>query len=385
MWELEPQLKDARLLKRSGQKNTKAIRSRVVEKSTELHYTEKGDVAIDADVCKKTEDPLLVTYAKWSVLGSTLHKDVPMLSKGTVYPIHTSYGLAASGRMTSRNPNTSNFGRKGGIRECFVPRPGYVYVGADYPQLELRTVSQVLLEVVGWSKLADSLNAGKDVHCELASTIVRRPYEEVLRGYLDGDEALTETRRVAKAGNFGFPGGMQPAKFVDYCLSQGTPMTEPRGAKIREGWLTTYREFTPYFDWIRRHENRDGTYTVKQLYSNRVRGRMSFTEACNTMFQGLGADCAKYAMYCVSRACYTNPRDALFGSRVVLFVHDELVLEVPEDRVHEAGQSLAHWMAYGANKLLTKVPISVEPVAMRYYSKKAKAVHDANGRLVPWE
>jgi DNA polymerase-1 len=126
-------------------------------------------------------------------------------------------------------------------------------------------------------------------------------------------------------------------------------------------------------------------YWLKQLFSDRIRGGATYTAACNSFFQGLGADATGTAGWLISKACYSEPSSPLFGARIVMYVHDEFVLECDEERAHDVGQELVRLMTQGIQaEWLPDVPPTTEAVAMRYYSKEAYARKDASGRLVPW-
>lgn len=397
---IEPLLRDQRLIRSSGSKNVKAIRLRVQEAGG-TKKTATGRLSIDAKTCNELDDPVLRQYATWSKLGSIINKDAPLLRSGVTYPIHTSFGLAASGRVTSSKPNCQNFGRKGDIRSCFVPRPGYLFSVVDYPQLELRTVAQVLLDIVGWSKLAEALNAGIDPHLKVAALLANVSYETALTRYEVDEPEIVELRQLAKVANFGYPGGMSPKTLVAFAIGYGVTITLEQATRVRDVWLETYPEFREYFWHVNSLWNGkkrkydvvvDGAterrsiklYDVTQLYSLRVRRDITYTEACNTYFQGLGADCAKHATWLVQRACYARPYSPLYGSRIVMTVHDELVLEVPEVHAVLAANEQSRLMTLGANKLLTKVPVQTTPILMRAYGKYSKPKLDEKGCLVPW-
>jgi DNA polymerase I-like protein with 3'-5' exonuclease and polymerase domains len=87
----------------------------------------------------------------------------------------------------------------------------------------------------------------------------------------------------------------------------------------------------------------------------------------------------------ISRACYVEPASPLYGSRVVNFVHDEFVLECPEERAAEAAEELGRLAALGARPFLPDVKMEVEPLLCRRWNKRAKQKRGADGRLVPWE
>ena len=95
------------------------------------------------------------------------------------------------------------------------------------------------------------------------------------------------------------------------------------------------------------------------------------------------ADAAKNAGFLVSRACYVEPTSPLYGSRIVNFVHDELIIEAPEEKAHEAAMELARVMVAGASVLMPDVPPKVEPLLMRRWSKKAKPLYEGE-TLIPW-
>jgi hypothetical protein len=114
--EIEEDLKAAGLVREKGTRNVKAARARMVQACQAIgkpvRLTAKGQVSLDSDACEASEDDLLEDYAELSALKSILSKDIPALSAGTVQPVHTSFGMAASGRTTSSKPNVQNFRRR---------------------------------------------------------------------------------------------------------------------------------------------------------------------------------------------------------------------------------------------------------------------------------
>lgn len=385
MRELEPQLRDARLVRPNGRKNTAVVEARVVAMTEgEPKRTKKGEVCVDAEACEKTGDPLLAAYAEWSTLGTVLHKDGPLLRAGKERPVHTRFDMAESGRTTSRAPNLQNASREGGVRECFVPREGMVFVGVDFAQLELRTVAETLMQKVGWSRLAELLNGGLDAHAALGAQLLGISYEEMLSRLKAKDHDAVETRRISKAANFGFLGGCSAKTFVEYAAKSGLVITQERAEEVRRAWFRTYPEFLEYFAQVKCLKDFRGNYKAVSIGSDRVRTCDRFTETANHFPQALGADVSKFALYCTVFDCYANTKSPLFGCRPVLFVHDEIVIECPESRCHEAGMELASVMQMAANRLLQHVPMpELEAVAMRQYSKNAKQLFH-EGRLIPW-
>jgi DNA polymerase I-like protein with 3'-5' exonuclease and polymerase domains len=133
--------------------------------------------------------------------------------------------------------------------------------------------------------------------------------------------------------------------------------------------------------------NESGLGQVEQLIVGRFRGGCRYTEFSNSLFQGLAADLAKHALWLVTKACYVQPQSPLFGSRPVNFVHDELVTEIPDnDRAHDAVMEQERIMIKAARGFLPDISnIECETVLARCWSKAAKPVRDAQGRLIPWD
>lgn len=280
------------------------------------------------------------------------------------------------------------------MRSCFVPRPGHLFCSVDYDTFELRTWAQVCLWSVGRSRLAEVLNAGGDPHIELGASLAKISKAE---GYAlaKDTEFKKRFRQPAKAGNFGFPGGMGARKFRVTARKQGIDLSEQECYALRNAWLREWPEAQAYFAWINsqcRNSEVDEDGVPKSIVprlthfvSGRLRGRVSYTSACNSFFQGLAADAAKAAGWALAKEMYTDPSSALFGSRIVNFIHDEFLTEVPEDRAHEAALRQAEIQCQAAQALIPDVKITASPALMRRWYKGAEAVRSADGRLVPWE
>lgn len=267
-----------------------------------------------------------------------------------------------------------------------------LFVAADYSGLELRTVAQACLRLVGYSRLAEALNGGEDAHARLAAAMLNRTYDDVLAAYKDGDPEVGNTRTAAKGMNFGFPGGLGPNSFPAYAWkAYKVRITAAETARHKETWLATYPEFRDYGRYIRTLRGEDGRYTVRHLFSERLRAGCTFTAASNSFFQGLGADAAGAAVFAVAEACYVPPDDparaALFGCRIVNFVHDEIILECPANgryAPHEIAAALVRLMCEASAPFLPDVPPEVDAKIMRYWSKDAVALKDAAGNLTAW-
>lgn len=384
---VEERLKAVDIVRPNGTRDTKLAQMRMVEVCSAagkpVRRTPAGGVALDADACKASGDEVLKDYAELTTLKAVLSKDVPALASGATYPVHTRYDLAETGRTTSASPNIQNWRRLPGIREAFVPRAGHVFIQADYEGLELRTLAQACLDLLGKSHLAEALNAGLDPHLALAGTILGMTYEEAKAHKKRAD--VDNARQTAKVANFGFPGGLGAPKLVLFARkAYGVLLTEARALELKEQWLRTWPEMRAYFALVgRMTDNPASAAMVRQLRSGRWRGGANYTAACNGFFQGLGADATKAAGWAVARAQYVERHSPLFGTRTVAYVHDELIGEALEARGHEAAVELERVMIAEASKWIPDVSISAPPLLMRYWSKDAHAIV-RDGRLVPW-
>jgi len=717
--EIEGGLKEAGLVrsgKKDGTRDTKAAKLRMLAvcaaSGKPVRLTEKGNISLDSDACEASEDPLLEDYAALTSLKTVINKDIPILRAGLVFPVHTSYGLAASGRSTSSKPNVQNPKRLPGFRECWKPRDGHIYAQADFSGLELHTLAQTCLTLFGQSEMAKVLNAKRDPHTEMAASLLNISYEEAVARKKAGDDELDNARQTSKvcfhpdtevltssgwtriaeiteqsiiavprlapdalkvslawerplrvtsrtalelvhltntsidlrvtpdhnmagwmqtshrdgrrslhekalkateinqyryfpsagsltsreaaplprrfvrmlaatqadgsytdsgkirfgftkrrkvnrfrwlfAGfyeesvssqgvvtfvvsgeladhitrrmpekcltremlawdfvsrmtlvretrfwdghtyvnknskwtrgqpgwnycstikqnvdvlgaiaatvgykssvrlyskhekneahadghvlsikrrsysrggnvdvkresycgqvhclttssgfvlvrsggktvitrqcNFGFPGGLGAESLCYFARkSYNVHLTEERAKELKAAWLDRWPEMKLFFRHIGELVGKDGKGIIRQLFSDRWRGGCSYCAAANSYFQGLGSCAAKRALYLVQHACYAEPGSVLYGSRPVLFVHDEIVMEVFNDwYAHDKAMEMTRLMLQGANEFLPDVPVRAEPQLTVRWSKKAKPVYDEMNRLVPW-
>lgn len=378
----------------------KAVQARVADAYAKAKKTAPstptGRVCTDADTCEYSGDAVLKHYADLSSTSTLLSTYVPLLERATNTPLHPHFTtLLATGR-TSTSPNVQNLPTEEGVRECFVPRPGFVYIVSDYAGIELRTWAQICFSLFGESKLREALNAGIDPHTQLASLILGIPYEQALAEFhADRKGRIYKPRQASKAGNFGFPGGAGYARWREYARSNyGVDVPEddssaPMDAKrVKAFWREAWPESWLYADWCTAQcDAGNGAGLVEQVFVGRFRGGLRYPELSNTLFQGLASDLAKAALFQVSKACYVVPSSPLYGSRPVDFVHDEIVTETPDNgRAHEAAQEQERLMIAAARPFLPDITnIECETLLARRWSKAAKPIRDQDGRLVPWD
>lgn len=374
------------LLKKDVLRDTVKAKARLLKiLGNNAAKTATGQVQVNEESCLASGDAALIAYNRYSKLQTLMTKDYKILERGTQEPIHTYFNvLVNTGRTSSRNPNLQNPRREPGVRECYVPRPGYVFASADYEAAELHTLAQVCLYFFKYSVLGKQLNEGIDPHLAFAAKLLHITYSEAVSRKKADDAKVTETRQMAKAANFGFPGGMGPSTFRAYAKGYGFNLNEDEAKQLRWQWLDSFPEMRDYFAYLSVLCGQSGQANIIHLVSKRRRGNVNYTAACNSFFQGMAADGAKRALFEVQKHCQARPDSALYGSHVVNFLHDEIMLEVPEDKAHEAATQLAEIMVAEFNHFVPDVPVRASPQLMCCWSKNAKAVYNAEGRLIPW-
>lgn len=377
------------VLRDNGSQNLLLTRDLVLQSYPgQAPRTKKGSVKTSNEVVKKCSHPALQHLADFKDVQKTLKTFLPVVKRGMYEPICPYVNvLVKNGRSSYRDPNLQQLPRRGGVRECFVPRPGKVFVDFDFDTLEVRTLAQVLKSLKFGKTLADAYQVDPDFdpHTRLASQIMGISYEQGLALKRAGDSRLKDMRQMSKAANFGYPGGMGPTKFVTYAWqSYEVPLTLVESRKLREDWMRSLPEIKSYFDWCSaKTRKQEGEFT--QLFSGRVRGGMAFTDLANGCWSGLAADGAKHGVWNIVKACYALPESPLFGARPVVFIHDEYMLEADEERGHEVGMELQRLATESMQKFTPDVPSRGASQLMKRWYKGAEPVFDNHGRLVPFE
>lgn len=292
----------------------------------------------------------VLTYRMWTKLRSTYLEGIGGLIRPATGRVHTSFNqtVTATGRLSSSDPNLQNIpvrteeGRA--VRALFEPGEGYdALLSADYSQIELR----ILAHMSGDETLIDAFRSGQDVHARTAAEVFGVPLDAV----------TGEQRRRAKAVNFGIVYGLS-----DFGLARDLGIGRKEAAGYIERYFERYHGVRAFLDKIVADAHANGYVTT--LYGRRrdlpalnSRNFMqrSFAErmAMNTPIQGTAADLIKIAMIRAYDAlCAANVQ-----SRILLQVHDELVLEVVEAEVEAVTEILRTAMS-GAAELL--VPLAVD-------------------------
>lgn len=384
----------------------------------EVKKTQAGKVATDRDVLLQSPNEQLQKFSMVSQVAKNLTTYIPFLRSCEKHPIHVNANVLLNTGRSSYSGLSQTLPRVGGLRECFVPRPGFLFSSVDYKGLELATFAQCLLWICGESEMAKAINKGLDLHSVVGAQITGQTYADFKAAIDKKDPIVKGYRQGAKPANFGFPGGMGPVTLIEserdkvypgsekgfsFCetldknniCNQDTTTIKKRGeehtvcseclkivTELKVNWEKAFPEVKKYFNHIN-EVCQDGRLT--QFLSKRIRGGISFCSAANSYFQGLAADGAKKALYRMAQEAYLDRHSPLYGSRIVVFIHDETFLEVPECNAHDAVIRQGKIMADTMREYTPDVLIETEPALMRRWYKEAVAVYDNNGKLIPWE
>jgi DNA polymerase-1 len=292
---------------------------------------------------------LILEHRALAKLRSTYTEKLPGQIDPTTGRVHTSYhqAVAATGRLSSSDPNLQNIpvrteeGRR--IRQAFVAPPGYKLVSADYSQIELRIMAHLSADPLLLAAFAE----GVDIHSATAAEVFG-----VELGAVSADQ-----RRAAKAINFGLIYGMSA-----FGLARQLGIERGAAQSYVDRYFARYAGVRAYMDRIRAEARRQGyveTVFHRRLHIPEIKSqnapRRQYAErtAINAPMQGTAADLIKIAMIAVDRWLEDSGIDA----RVILQVHDELVLEVAEGAVEAVSRGLKQRMESAAE---LSVPLVVD-------------------------
>lgn len=308
-----------------------------------------------AELAEQHELPrLILEHRGLSKLRSTYTEKLPALVNPDTGRVHTSYHQAAvaTGRLSSSDPNLQNIpvrtaeGRR--IREAFVPAPGMRLIAADYSQIELRIMAHLSAD----EGLLDAFEKGEDVHRATAAEVFGTPVEDV----------SSDQRRSAKAINFGLIYGMSA-----FGLARQLGIERRQAQEYIDLYFERYPGVRAFMDAIRakvREERFVETVFGRRLFladissSNHARRQAAERAAINAPMQGTAADLIKLAMLSVDEWLRENG----CGARIIMQVHDELVLEAPESDTESVAETVAELMASVADLAVPlKVDVGIGP------------------------
>lgn len=277
----------------------------------------------------------ILQYRKLEKMRSTYLDPLPRL----VDPqgrIHTTFNqkATATGRLSSSNPNLQNIPVRGPLgkrmRSCFIAGPGRLLVSADYSQVELRVLAHVSQDPA----LLEAFRNGEDIHARTAALVYDLP----------PDQVSPDQRRNAKTINFGLIYGMGAQK-----LAQELKISTTQAKDFIARYFERLQGLKEFYEGVEASARKHGFVTTlggrRRLLPdiNSASGQaaaLARRQAINTVIQGSAADIIKLAMLAVARDERLRELDA----RLLLQVHDELLLEVPADAAEEAGALVARLM-----------------------------------------
>lgn len=320
-----------------------------VRKKTKTGYSTNAEVLESL----RLEHPIIeqiLAYRLWSKLKSTYLDGIAGLIRTDTGRVHTNFNqtVTATGRLSSSDPNLQNIpvrteeGRM--IRALFEPGEGYdCLLSADYSQIELR----LLAHMSGDENFIDAFKRGQDIHARTAAEVFGIPLDEV----------TPELRRHAKAVNFGIVYGIS-----DFGLARNLHISRKEAGDYISRYFTRYPGVRAFMDKVVAEAHETGYVTtmfgrrreLPAIKSRNFNQRMLAERmAMNTPIQGTAADVIKLAMI----AAYRKLREAGLKSRILLQVHDELVLEVRESEL-ETVQAILHEAMEHVVSL--SVPLSID-------------------------
>ena len=354
----------------------------------EMKFTPKGAIATDREQLTTTDHPGLHAVAESVRLGKLLTTYVPVLERGISVPITPNYNpIIETFRTSCSDPNLQNPPRKGGVRDCFIPREGNVFAFCDYDTLEMLTLAQVCLDLFGYSEIAEAAKAGQDFHLAMAADMLEIPYSQAHALHEANDPNIGEARQGCKIANYGFAGGMGWRTFIEYAKGFGQTIEPSLAQKLHGGFRKKWREMNDYFSHCSFLCDGGRAERVEFVRSGLVRGLVPYTAVCNGFFQHLAAMGAKEALYRVVKECYIDAGSPLYGCRPWLFAHDEIGMEIPYAalgpiRAHEAAMRLQEVMIEAMKFWCPDVPIGATVNMCRRWLKGAKPVK-IRGLLTP--
>lgn len=294
----------------------------------------------------------ILEYRVLEKLRSTYLEPLPRLADADDR-IHTTFNLmaTATGRLSSSNPNLQNIPVRGvfgpRMRACFVSAPGKLLVSADYSQVELRILAHMAKDPI----LSESFQKEEDIHSRTASLLFD----------VEPKDVTPDQRRQAKTINFGLIYGMGPQK-----LGQDLGIGVKEAKAFIERYFERLGALRVFYDSVEKSARDKGYVTtisgrrryIPDITSNNNQLRsQARRQAINARVQGSAADVIKMAMLAISR----DKELQKLGARLLLQIHDELVMEVPAANAQKAGERMTRLMAGAVpEKEHMKIPLAVD-------------------------
>jgi DNA polymerase-1 len=253
---------------------------------------------------------------------------------------------ARSGRFSCREPNLTNIPHDPQTRQCFTAAPGNVIIKADYSQIELR----LMAKASGDRRMIEAYRQGEDLHKLTASFLFDRAIEDI-----EDDE-----RKLGKIVNFGLIYGMGVAKF---CLTTAKKhniyLSKSQANQFRQKFFLLYKGVAAYHQRIRQEWQADSrvSYSLdgrRRIWSKRTKPTLN--ELLNYPIQGTNATIVKRAIALLDSSLLSQFSQV----KLILVIHDEIVLEVPHELADKAARCLSDCAVKAAKPILAPIPVEVE-------------------------
>jgi len=315
----------------------------------EVEDTKEATLAPLAEIHPVVE--VVIAYRKASKAFQAFAKNLPKYVSPVTGRIHADYQQigTVTGRFSCRNPNLQQIPRDKSFRGCFRAAPGNKLVKGDYSQIELR----VAAEIAGETRMIEAFNQSQDLHRLTASVVSGKPLGEV-----------TESERnAAKALNFGVLYGMGPDGLRKYARqSYGVDLTVEEARSYLERFFQAYPALMKW---------RKALLQNSPLEMRTLGGRCRLwpskppaTELLNTPVQGTAADINKRALALLPEALNGT------GAKIVSTVHDEIILEAPQESAQQAALTLQKTMEKAGREYLREVPVVIDVSVANSWAEK---------------
>jgi len=328
-----------------------------------LPRTDKDNIITDDSVLiehldyenEKAKDVIssVLEFRKLHKLQEKLSEILEYNENNRIHPEFWQIG-AVTGRMSSSRPNVQNIPRE--LRSILKAKDGYVFVIADFSQIELRIAAEYVKDEV----MIDIINKGEDLHKFTASLITGKSLEDITK----------EERQRAKAANFGLIYGISEKSLSLYARnSYGIDMSIEEAKRFREVFFSTFQGIKAWHERIKKELKAKGEIRLKTI-GGKPMIAYTFTDAANYPIQGTGAELLKLSVLIFSQEL-KRAFPSIFHevANVVNLVHDEIVVEAKEDYKEEVSKLLEKSMKKAGSILLNNVKIETEIVINHRWTK----------------
>lgn len=437
---IEPDLRAHGILRSNGSINTSVVKQTVEalwdRLGREPVLTDSGDIATGKEVMEilSEYDPTLICYSERQKLAKLRDAFLPSLRGARAYTNFdilketgrtSSYGEREGKHQANEGSfNSQQMPRRPGVRECLVPRRGYLFTSVDYKALELCSVGEVTYFLFGHSVHRELINQGMDLHSYLGASLAihtdpglvgstsdrMAAYKHLITNLTlkvdDQDNSSTaqdmrhikkqakKYRNLAKPIGLGYPGGLGVKTMPVFARTvYHVDITEEQSREFKAMWLDTYPEMVQYFKWLQTETdpNNKGLYVYHTPGLQRFRAACTYCAASNGMaMQSLSADGAKRSIAWLGRATaggLAHDSDVsviLDQCYTAAFIHDEHFIAIPDDDLAtERALAISRLMRLSMLQHMPDMRIDADPALMRRWVKDAEPwwVDDQQG----WE